>query len=43
MDTDETLSADPDFAAVCDEHRDAWIAALEHDPTADGPGAEDAA
>jgi hypothetical protein len=25
------LAADPDYAVWCDEHRDAWIAALEAD------------
>jgi len=34
MDTDETLRTDPDFAAVCDARRDAWIDAIEHDPDA---------
>ena len=38
MDTDETLRTDPDFAAVCDARRDAWIDAIEHDlHAAEGP------
>lgn len=28
---DAALAADPAFADVCDEHRDAWIAALDAD------------
>lgn len=32
MTADEILAADPAFQTVCDEHRDAWMLALDAEP-----------
>lgn len=34
LDLDTLLALDPDFAAVCDARRDAWIDALDADAAA---------